>query len=66
MKSGEYMLQISKQEAFAMREIAGMDAVKKTYTSHPHYYLVESKKNLKLLRKLRNSKKIKTVTRKVV
>ncbi len=43
------MLKITKSEAFIMREELGMGAVKKTYSKHPSYYLVESPRNMKTL-----------------
>lgn len=49
------ILQINRQEAFAMRKIVGMDEVKKTYSKRPTYFLVESKNNLKELEKYRKS-----------
>lgn len=35
------MIRISKEEAFAMRKIVGEQYVKKSYSKHPTYYLVE-------------------------
>jgi hypothetical protein len=49
------MIKITKTEAFAMREICGQQAVKKTYSKHPTYYLVEDKRFLSELRKYRQS-----------
>lgn len=53
------MISITKIEGFAMREICGFDAVKKSYSKHPTYYLVESKENLKKLNEYRKNKLIK-------
>ena len=53
------MIKISKQEAFDMRKICGQEAVKKSYSKHPTYYLVESKENLRSLNKYRYNKTIK-------
>ncbi len=47
------MLKITKNEAFAMREQCGAVNVKKSYSKHPTYYLVESYKNLKKLEQYR-------------
>lgn len=47
------MLKISKNEAFAMRKICGSGSVKKTYSKHPTYYLVQTKKNMDALLKFR-------------
>ncbi len=54
------IIAISKDEAFAMRKQFGNYAVKKTYTHHPHYYLVENTKFLKALDKYRKAKVIYT------
>jgi len=43
------MLKITKSEAFIMRKELGETAVKKTYSKHPSYYLVESPRNMKTL-----------------
>lgn len=42
-----------------MRKLLGYDEVKKSYSSHPKYYLVESPYNLRELEKYRNSKIVK-------
>ncbi len=47
------MLKITKNEAFAMRKQCGAVNVKKSYSKHPTYYLVESYKNLKKLEQYR-------------
>ena len=50
------MIQISKEEAFKMRELCGNSQVKYTFNKrHRHYYLVENPKNLKILKKYRDS-----------
>ena len=53
------MIRITKQEAFDMRKICGLDSVKKSYSKHPTYYLVELKENLRKLNEYRNNKIIK-------
>jgi hypothetical protein len=50
------ILLINKTEAFAMRKLVGNENVKKTYSGHSKYYLVESYNNLKALDKYRKSK----------
>ena len=47
------MLRITKTEAIAMRGKCGAGSVKKSYSKHPTYYLVESYKNLKKLEQYR-------------
>lgn len=55
----KYLITISKQEAFEMRKILGMENVRKSYSSHPTYYLVETRNNLRALDKYRKSKIVK-------
>jgi len=43
------MINITKQEAFKMRELGFSDKVHKTYTKHPTYFLTEDVKCLKAL-----------------
>ena len=50
------ILLINKTEAFAMRKLVGNENVKKTYSGHAKYYLVESYQNLKALNNYRKSK----------
>ena len=50
------MLKITKQEAFQMRKILGEEYVKKSYSKHPSYYLVELPFTLAALDKYRNGK----------
>ena len=50
------ILLINKTEAFAMRKLVGNENVKKTYSGHSKYYLVESYQNLKALSKYKKSK----------
>lgn len=42
-----------------MRKLLGDENVKKTYSGHAKYYLVESYQNLKTLKKYRNEKIVK-------
>lgn len=42
-----------------MRKLLGNENVKKTYSGHSKYYLVESYKNLKALDRYRKSKIVK-------
>lgn len=56
LKDVKIILLINKTEAFAMRELVGNENVKKTYSGHAKYYLVESYDNLKVLDKYRKSK----------
>ena len=44
---------ITKNEAFEMRKLLGDENVKKSYSKHPTYYLIESRNNLKCLDKYR-------------
>lgn len=53
------ILLINKTEAFAMRKFLGDENVKKTYSGHAKYYLVESYQNLKALKNYRNEKIVK-------
>lgn len=39
-----------------MRKLLGDENIKKTYSGHPKYYLVESYNNLKVLDKYRKSR----------
>ena len=55
-KDVKIILLINKTEAFAMRKLVGNENVKKTYSGHAKYYLVESYNNLKALDKYRKSK----------
>ena len=55
-KDVKIILLINKTEAFAMRKLLGNENIKKTYSGHPKYYLVESYNNLKALDKYRKSK----------
>jgi hypothetical protein len=50
------ILLINKTEAFAMRKLIGKENVKKTYSGHAKYYLVEDDQNLKALSDYRKSK----------
>ena len=50
------ILLIRKDEAIAMRDTLGFDAVKQSHSNHPKYYLVESRKNLKTLDNYRKNK----------
>ena len=50
------MLKITKQEAFQMRKILGEEYVKKSYSKHPSYYLVELPFTLAALDTYRNGK----------
>ena len=47
------IVKLTKSEAFKMRELLGSENVKKTYSKHPTYYLVESRRNIKCLEKFR-------------
>ena len=55
-KEVKIILLINKTEAFAMRKLVGNENVKKTYSGHSKYYLVESYQNLKALSNYRKSK----------
>ena len=53
------IVDITKQEAHALHKEGvpfGEGGISHTYTSHRRYFLCESKKNLRLLDKLRNIK----------
>ena len=50
------ILNISKDEAFAMRKQIGVQAVRQTHSRSPHYFLVENPKYIKILEKYRKSK----------
>ena len=50
------MLKITKQEAFQMRKTLGEKYVKKSYSKHPSYYLVELPFTLAALNKYRTNK----------
>ena len=56
MKEVKIIKQISKQEAFVMRRILGLEQVKQSRSRHPKYYLVESKRNLIELSKFQKMK----------
>jgi hypothetical protein len=56
MKEGFIIINITKDEAFAMRKQIGDYAVKSSHTKHPKYYLVENPKFLKTLERYRKSK----------
>lgn len=47
MKEGIIILLITKQEAFDLRKIINPNAIKKSHSRYPHYYIVESNNNLK-------------------
>ena len=49
------IIKITKKEAFEMRKVLGEENVKKTYSKHPTYYLVETKYNLRCLEKYRKN-----------
>lgn len=53
------MVKITKQEAFYMRDIVGNEYIKKTYSKHPTYYLVEDKTTMKKLREYREARTVK-------
>lgn len=53
------IINITKDEAFAMRKKIGSYAVNMSHTKHPKYYLVENPKFLTTLEKYRKSKTIK-------
>lgn len=40
------LIKISKNEAFRMRSLGYDEFVKKTYSKHPSYFLVEEKENI--------------------
>ena len=50
------MIQITATEAEYMREHGYKNMVRKSYTKHPTYYLVESPRAVKELRNYQNTK----------
>lgn len=57
------MIQISKDEAEAMRKICGNRALQHTWNKrYRHYFLVENPRNIKALEEYRKQRTIKTVT----
>lgn len=44
-----FILKITKTEAFAMRKLLGEKNVKKSYSKHPTYFLIESRHNINCL-----------------
>ena len=57
------MIQISKEEAEAMREKCGNHALQHTWnTRYRHYFLVENPRNLKALEEYRKQRITKIVT----
>lgn len=56
LKDVKNILLINKTEAFAMRKLIGKENIKKTYSGHAKYYLVEDDQNLKALSDYRKSK----------
>ncbi|RHP47038.1 hypothetical protein [Clostridium sp. AF32-12BH] len=54
-KDVNIILQITKNEAFAMRKILGEHLIKKSYSSNPHYYLVEDGHAVKALEDFRKN-----------
>lgn len=59
MKRKDYMLLITKSEAFGLREQGWQDYIKKSASRHPKYYLVEDYKALNALERYRKNKLIK-------
>lgn len=55
-----FILLITKNEAFAMRKIVGEDKVKKSYSGNPHYYLVEDYAAMNALKEYRKSHIVET------
>lgn len=53
------MIKVSKREAFDLRKLIGEKYIKKSYSKHPSYYMVESERNLAALEEYRKSKIIK-------
>lgn len=51
------MIQITDVEAKYMREHGFKNLVRKSYTKHPTYYLVESPRAIKELRQYQNTRK---------
>ena len=55
IKDVNFLQLISKKEAFAMREILGVNSVVMSHSRKPKYYLIEDKKNLAALDEYRKS-----------
>lgn len=60
LKDVNFILLITKNEAFAMRKIVGEDKVKKSYSGNPHYYLVEDCAAMNALKEYRTSHIVET------
>lgn len=60
LKDVNFILLITKNEAFAMRKIVGEDKVKKSYSGNPHYYLVEDYAAMNALKEYRKSHIVET------
>ena len=62
MKEGFILVEISKNEAFAMRKICGSHSVKSTFGKrHKSYFLVENPRNLNALNKYRSERTLLSV-----
>lgn len=59
MKKRKIMINITKDEAFAMRKMFGDSAVNMSHSKHPKYYLVENRKFLSALNDYKKSKIVK-------
>ena len=53
------ILGITKTEAFDMRKLGFGNYIKKSYSSNPHYYLVEDSKIMKAYQNYKKSKIVK-------
>ena len=51
------MVKISKAEAFELRKVLKDGNIHQTHTRYPHYYMVESKYNLRKLDRIRSKKR---------